>query len=337
MKKTVCSFLSIAVLLSLTSCNSRKEESKTPIDDSPSSNNTLKQNLPSYNFFNPNDTIEPVLPDYDYSNEGENTQEKSEDTDIKKVDTPPTSAHENTIPQSEKEKNSDDETSIDVSEESLEALSANYFNLPEDILSGQKLYQKLKEMYLSSEWNGLAFEIDEHVFSISSKGYILADNMLIGNNAEPLDLPNQSRYDNGVGLIDDCNIQYVPGKGSYILIDESYMLYLRGEKIQLEGEPLNWKEGEGVDVNYGHAILHYAEGCDKMFLTTPIAEDSSVNYMYLYIFPDYNVSKIEFVAKINGTFLYNNEENTVYYQDTDDVWWMYCEKEDGSYYFEKIS
>ena len=344
MKKVVSLLLSVVILLSLSSCVSREGENEPSSDEFIS--NTVEPNLPPTDFFDTNETLlNPLLPNDVFPKLKEGIQKPSDSTELKNDDTSSKteqdktsiSEHETTIPEPEIKENSNSEIIIDVSDENLKDLVSSYFESPEETIYAQKLYQKLKQMYLNCEWNGEPFNINEHVFSISSKGYICVDGLIFENHAEPLDLPNQSRYYNNVGLIDDCNIQYVAGKGSYILIDDIYMLYLRGERIPLEGEPLNWKEGEGVDVNYGHAILHYDRGCDKMFLTTPIVDDSSVNYVYLYIFPDYNVSKIEFVAKINGTFLYNNEENTVYYQDTDDAWWMYCEKEDGSYYFEKIS
>lgn len=247
--------------------------------------------------------------------------------------------HETVIPESAPKPTTTFDPAVDVSEESVETLIVNYFENPEDELSQDMLYYKLRAMYLSAEWNGVAFNVNEHVISISSKGYIVVDNLFIGNHDEILDLPNQSRYYNGIGIIDDCNIQYVPGKGSYILIDDMYMLYLRGERVSLDGGPLNWKELDGVDVDYGHAILHYVDSYDVMFLTTPMKVDDDGSYIsseepYLYIFPDYNVSEIKLVAQIKG-FMYSGSD--IIYVDLDGATWLYRETSDGNYYFELIS
>lgn len=354
MKKVVCLLLSIALLLSLASCVSRDEVNDITVSgENGNEIMTTEENSSEMTIGDESrvDEIEPIIPpetsfaqknilkpfpqiDDLPKTEGGSKEEESK-TDLKEDVILSASEHETSIPQSALEEQQ--EEPIDVSNDKLEILMAIYFSLPQSTLCGGRLYQKIKQMYLSGEWDGLPFNVGEHIISMSSKGYIQVDNTFIDGKAEPLDLPNQSRYKNGVGIIDDCNIQYIPGQGSYILIDDTYMRYLRGQNIPLEGEPLNWKEQEGVDVNYGHAILCYAKTCDKMFLLTPSLDDPSVNYTYLYIFPDYNVSEIEFVAKFNGTFLYNTKENTVYYQDMDNEWWMYCENKDGSYYFEMIS
>lgn len=249
-------------------------------------------------------------------------------------DLPSVLEHETIIPEPPSEANASTEPEIDVSSESIEDLSANYFATPDDTLSQIKLYTKLKQMYLSAEWDGFPFTIGEHTFSISFKGYINVDGSLIGGIAEPLDLPNESRYYNGLGLIDDCNIYYIPGKGSYILIDDNYMLYLRGENIPLEGGPLNWKELDGVDVNYGHALLYYVSSIDKLFLVTPMLDNNETHIRpYLFIFPDYNVSKIELIGQFKSLIM---AEEGFRYEDEYGNWWQYFETDDGNYYFESL-
>ena len=353
MKKFMSIFLLVVLFISLSSCTS--EVSNYEVSDSSYANSNSDENpdseestiLETDTFLESSLQALPILPDQSILDQKHVVSPKpSDDTAIAQEDTTSTQEedqeHETQVPQYEILNPLDDETEIDVSSETLEGIASDFFSAPDNALLQEKLYQKLKQMYLSSEWDGIPFTVGEHTFSISTKGYILADNILIGDNAEPLDLPNQSKYNNGIAVIDDCNIQYIPGKGSYILIDENYMLYLRGERIPIEGSPLNWKELDGVDVDYGHARLHYVGFYDKMFLTTPMkgnsadsSEDSSEDYVhpYLYIFPDYNVSKIDLVAQIKA-FMYNNEE--VLYEDLDGNLWKYYQNNDGSYYFEMI-
>ena len=339
MKKTVCIFISVIFLMTVTSCGSRKIE---PVNFDSFPNTTEEnQNLESNKTPESNPTQKTETSNHNTHKDVYLICPKNESDTIPKQETENFSHpdHETVIPESVPKPNANFEPTFDVSAESIETLIVNYFETPEDELSQDMLYYKLKEMYLSAEWDGISFNVNEHVISISSKGYIVVDNFFIGNHAEPLDLPKQSRYYNGVGIIDDCNIQYVPGKGSYILIDDMYMLYLRGEKIPLDGEPLNWKELDGVDVDYGHAILHYVDSYDIMFLTTPMKPSSDGTYSiseapYLYIFPDYNVSKINLIAQVEG-FIYDGSD--IFYTDLDGALWKYRETVDGYYYFEFAS
>ncbi len=345
MKKMVCIFISVIFLMTLASCGARKI---VPVNTDSLPNNT-EENPYEENQYLEKDVTSEFIPTQETVPSNNITDEKVTLTSPKnESDTIPNQEksenfshpdHETVIPEAAPIPASNFEPTVDVSKESLDTLVANCFENPEDDLSQDLLYYKLKEMYLNAKWDGIPFDIAGHTISISSKGYINLDGSIIGKNAEPLDLPNQSRYYNGVGIIDDCNIMYVPGKGSYILIDDMYMLYLRGEKIPLDGDFLNWKELDGVDVNYGHAMLLYAASYDKMFLMTPMKVDPDGTYVnseapYLYIFPDYNVAEIKLIAQIEG-FIYNDSD--IFYTDLNGALWEYKETTDGSYYFEQVS
>lgn len=197
---------------------------------------------------------------------------------------------------------------------------------------------KVIDLYLNGKWDGFPTEIDGHEVSISYRGELLVDGFLTSNSKfdcwsqHPLDLPDS--FDDGL-LLDNCNTIFIPGKGTYILIDETYIKYLRGEKIDLPGNPLNWKAGKGIDTDHGHAILRYCERYDKLFLITPMLQlddgsDEPVGPCYLYIFPDYDVSEIEFIGRAQQIFC-NNEVGFAYV-DENGFYWEYCE-EDGRYFF----
>lgn len=182
------------------------------------------------------------------------------------------------------------------------------------------------DKYLNGEWDGLPTEIDGHTISLSEQGCLLIDGGYLSETSNyHLDIP-VSMYSE----VDSCNTIYIPGKGTYLLMDTTYVKYLRGKEILLPGSFINWKEGEGIDVDYGHAILHYNETYDKLFLTTPmldIYDDESETFesdpSYLYVFPDYNIAEIQFIGRCKSIC----NETSFSYVDENNVEWIYNKEE----------
>lgn len=93
--------------------------------------------------------------------------------------------------------------------------------------------------YMSGEWDGMEMQIDgEHTIKLAEGGgYILLDGYCsIGQ--KNLDIPEYA-YD----LLDNNirSYEYVPGQGTYTIIDNKLVKFVRGEQITLSGEELSWK------------------------------------------------------------------------------------------------
>ncbi len=263
-----------------------------------------------------------------------NCNESSISTDVSEVYT---DLEEN----SSKETISELESRVQTSQDYSSSSQTNSYQNKDNSASYDSevnLADKIIKLYLKGDWDGFPTKIDEHEISISRCGELLIDGYLSSPSRwhcqHPIDLPDSFNE----GSIDSCNTIFIPGQGTYVLIDETYIKYLRGKKIS-EGS-LKWKNGEGIDKDYGHAILHYVEYCDKMFLTTPMlrADDGSdvpsfdpIGPTYLYIFPDYNVAEIEFVGRATDIYY---DEYEFKYIDENGFCWKYYE-EDGKYFFEK--
>ena len=183
-------------------------------------------------------------------------------------------------------------------------------------------------MYFNGAWDGEPMVFDRHYISISESGYICADmHRLISQKT--VDLP----LDFDTARSDDCNTEYIPGKGTYFVDDETYIYCYKGMEAKLG--KLNWKDGTGIDVEYHHPFIHYDEVTSKMFLWTPMIYSYNVvyDYTYLYIFPDYDKAKIEFVAQVKD---FDFNENDFEYIDMDNNVWRYT-NQNGKDEFVKVS
>lgn len=189
-------------------------------------------------------------------------------------------------------------------------------------------HNTIQFMYFNGAWDGEPMVFDRHYISISESGYICADmHRLISQKT--VDLP----LDFDTARSDDCNTEYIPGKGTYFVDDETYIYCYKGMEAKLG--KLNWKDGTGIDVEYHHPFIHYDDVTSKMFLWTPMIYSYNVvyDYTYLYIFPDYDKAKIEFVAQVKD---FDFNENGFEYIDMDNNVWRYT-NQNGKDEFVKVS
>lgn len=191
-----------------------------------------------------------------------------------------------------------------------------------------KFHDKIQLMYLNGEWDGKPMVLDGHYISLSGTGHILADAHHLGSSDQTVDLP--LNFD--TNRIDSCNYAYIPEHGTYFVEDETYFKCVKGEEIKLG--TLSWMEaGDGVDVEYGHPFIQYDKVNRKMFLWTPMIfdpynEPSFYDYTYLYILPNYDTSKMEFVAKVKRNEI-DFDEKGIKFTDANGVVWRYADKGGG--------
>ncbi len=209
-----------------------------------------------------------------------------------------------------------------------------------------RLNNTLKKLYWDGIWDGnicswLKHSYESYTVEINKYGYIELNGSSIPNNVKAtVDLPLW--FESDFGTIDSCNIEYVPGDGTYVIIEETFMKFVKGEQVPLKGKDLHWKELEGADTEYGHAILWYSKACDRMFLSVPMEykytnTSNGVNidtdFGYLYIFKDYKNSKnVEFVSRMKYFY---EDETGFFFTDPDGSIWKYCGN-GNSYHFEKV-
>lgn len=199
-----------------------------------------------------------------------------------------------------------------------------------DLIADREAFAKtIKDLYLNGDWNGEPMVFEGHYINLSSDGYIAADSHML-DSEENLDIP--LNFDDEHPM-DTCNFWYIPGKGTYIIDDETYFRCYKGEATKL-GKIDAWKEGIGVDTEYHHPIIYYDEVNDKLFLWSPMiySYKETYDYNYLYFFPDYDVAKIEFIAQVKS---FDFDENGFKFTDMDGVTWRY-EKQDGKDNFVSI-
>lgn len=173
----------------------------------------------------------------------------------------------------------------------------------------------------------------------------------------PAETSSSMSTDLPAGLTDsDFNYctAFIPGEGTFTIVDNYLVKYVNGECINLAGGALSWA---GIDLNkympYENE-LHYNEDSDTLFLmtvTTPndkdkilarVQEENDVLTpaekelvdgvgVYLYVIPDYNVSEMQFIGQITGYI----DSGSFFYRDTNNVFWKY-EEQNGNYSFVKI-
>lgn len=196
-------------------------------------------------------------------------------------------------------------------------------------------YDIAEELYLRGVWDGNPTTLGSHVISISDwGGELLVDDYIVGNLQECIDLPLEFDFD--INL----NYFYHFGEGAYMLSNQSLIRYFRREAISVPGGPLDFSK---LDLDNGRALyfctLLYSEVWDKLFLvvhTCPneyAGTESETAFWdiedepkkFLYIFPDYNVSKVKFVSEIKNFGHWGSGDDAVYFIDTNDVCWRYGE------------
>lgn len=188
----------------------------------------------------------------------------------------------------------------------------------------EKVYNEAKELYQSGKWDGdKPMTLHSRTVSLNSYGDILVNDEQVYGYSSYVDLPDDID-ENDV----DSMYEYVPGQGVYAIKNKTLIKYVRGKKISLG--TLNAKgslkgcELEDVRIPY----LYFDEESEKLMLIT--GNLNSKTY-YLYVFPDYNTSKLEYVAEIadwsvSGWAAYKKHEFHLYYTDLKGDKWVWSKK-----------
>lgn len=169
------------------------------------------------------------------------------------------------------------------------------------------IYDNAVEAYMSGEWDGTEMVVNEgHTIKLlEGAGYVLIDGDIVAGQVKKLDMP-ESAYE----LFGDNPdlYTYVPGQGTYAIIDKKLVKFLRGEQITLPGERLSWKgiqgledycskieEGDGDRTEYVLPKLIHNKIDGKLYLITSCSLYNDENYVY--VFDDCNISKMRYIGK----------------------------------------
>lgn len=170
------------------------------------------------------------------------------------------------------------------------------------------IYDNAVEAYMSGEWDGTEMLIDgAHTIKLDEGGgYLLLDGY-IAVGQRNLDIPEYA-YELFRGVIPDY--EYVPGQGTYVIIDKKLVKFLRGEQITLPGEELSWKGFQSYNdlisqkpdfsILYDLPTLIYNKIDGKLYLTSgdeTCTLDNSENYVY--VFDDCNISKMTYLGRVD--------------------------------------
>lgn len=149
----------------------------------------------------------------------------------------------------------------------------------------RKLYEEIQELYFSKKWNGEPILYKDYHIEIAQDGTLrISDThyedqwLYDGLSEEFIDIPLDA-------MKEVYTSEYVEGEGAYVIIDGKYKKYKQGKLINLPGGKLDYKVPE-----YGHLYLVYNKNENKMYLGS--FNLSSMDYKYLYVFPNLNKAKI---------------------------------------------
>lgn len=199
-----------------------------------------------------------------------------------------------------------------------------------DVPTGVRLdeglyYDIAEELYRRGDWDGTPMELGSHTISLSEySGCLLVDDYIVSNLQECLDLPEEFDIDI------DSYYAYIPGKGAYVLSNGSLIKFVNREATTIPGGPIHLK---GINLNERSPYrlhLSYNPVYDKLLLfveTYPNAyykqdgkyyetDWENIDIMdipnepreFLYIFPDYNVSKVKLVSEITDSYWTMDDE-----------------------------
>lgn len=213
-----------------------------------------------------------------------------------------------------------------------------HLNLDEEV-DAETIYHLAKALYLSGAWDGTPATLCSHKVAFAPRtGHLLVDDYLVSSHQQVIDLPNP--FDD---TFDSRHNPYIPNQGVYAIKDSTLVKYVRGKMISL-GSPLTWK---GLNVQnpseYGCTIvddmiyfpdstrnyiydykpyLYYVEDADQLLMVTT---DPISKLMYLYVFPDYNVSEIQYLKTIDDFTVFGSSTSgfNFYYLDKNGVQWIY--------------
>lgn len=173
----------------------------------------------------------------------------------------------------------------------------------------KSICDKAIESYMSGEWDGTEMVTSNgHIIKLDEGGgYLLLDGY-IAVGQRNLDIP-ESAYELFRDVIPDY--EYVPGQGTYVIIDNKLVKFLRGEQIILPGEELSWKGFQDkndlyakIDVNsriiYDLPTLIYNKIDGKLYLTSGDETCTLSNSeSYVYVFDDCNISKMTYLGRVD--------------------------------------
>ncbi len=172
----------------------------------------------------------------------------------------------------------------------------------------RSICNKAIESYMSGEWDGKEMITPNgHIIKLDEGGgYLLLDGY-ISVGQRNLDIP-ESAYELFRDVIPDY--EYVPGQGTYAIIDKKLVKFLRGEQITLPGEELSWKGFQSYNdlisqkpdssILYDLPTLIYNKIDGKLYLTSgdeTCTLDNSENYVY--VFDDCNISKMRYIGRVD--------------------------------------
>ena len=195
-------------------------------------------------------------------------------------------------------------------------LSSNYTAIVNGVDTGLRtdkkiLYDEIVDFYMSGEWDGKETDFKDHVISLAEgKGYLRCDGYLLCGQKN-LDLPEQYWDIEGT----ESDYTYIPGEGTYVIIDHRLVKYVRGNEVSLPGDELSWKGtyyGEDVRLVYSHYGRRlYVLTCNPEYERT--IDDELAFNMYndellVYVFPDYNKSEMKYLGIITYGDLYEGAD-----------------------------
>lgn len=190
----------------------------------------------------------------------------------------------------------------------------------------EKVYDEAKELYRSGKWDGSPMLLNSFTVSLAESGDIYVNGNQVYGNVRYIDLPDD--FDCEVDV--DSWYDYVPGQGVYAIKDKTLIKYVRGEKVSLGvlnvNGSLHYSDLEDSCVPY----LYFEEESKKLILITGNLDPDSKTF-YLYVIPDYNTSKVEYVAEISdwsmsGHAAWHVREFHLYYTDLKGVEWIWSKE-----------
>lgn len=221
-------------------------------------------------------------------------------------------------------KSKEDDTDSKQTVSSEKETSSSYYDLPDSYYEKQALVDSVIGLYVNGEWDGYPTIIEGHTFSLSRNGELLMDDFLTSpskfHSQHCLDLPADMHRS-------DC---FILGDGSYLILNNRMVKYLKGKEIPLSGGSLVWN---GIDLKHYRpydTFLYYDEFHDTLFLVASSVpydySNENLKYnigIYLYMIPDRTKSEIVFVSEITNLAM---NENGLFYADTSGYIWRYTEK-----------
>ncbi len=184
----------------------------------------------------------------------------------------------------------------------------------------KEIYDEVKELYMSGKWDGKKTIYKKHTIELEASDEVLCGYILIdGNyyNKDNLDLPSDMDFfSNNENNINSKNYQYIPGEGTYIIQNCKLVKYLRGERIDLQGNELIPEKIKDLGYNYdptdlAYLLLLYDDVHDGLFLQYHSSLERT-DPGELYVFKDYNMSDIQFVDEHVKQCWIDEEEGILY-------------------------